>query len=169
MAVVRVTRKKGFAYRVRWKNEAGRWYSKTSARKSDADAYDAKVRLSKRKGDLDDLDAGKQRLRDFVAEWWRLDAEPRLAPKTLALYAGWRDKHILPRLGSVELRKITPALLQRFQTELLSQGTGAPTVRKTMVLLQGILERAVEWGKLTTNPARVVRKRRRGESGRSEP
>jgi hypothetical protein len=27
-----------------------------------------------------------------------------------------------------------------------------------MVLLQGILERAVEWGKLTTNPARVVRK-----------
>jgi integrase len=39
-----------------------------------------------------------------------------------------------------------------------SQGTGKPTIRKTLALLQGILERGVEWGRLPTNPARSVRK-----------
>ena len=33
-----------------------------------------------------------------------------------------------------------------------------PSVRRTMVILQGVLERAVEWQRIPANPARAVRK-----------
>jgi len=158
VAVVRVKRKKGFAYRVRWRYASGRWGSRTFARKSDADAFDSKVKVEKRKGDLADLDAGKQRIEKFIAEWWKLDAEPRLAASTLNYYAWLRDKHILPRLGQLELRQVTAERLQRFQKDMLQAGTGDVTTRKALVLLQGVLERAVEWRRISSNPARSVRK-----------
>ena len=79
MAIVKVQRKtKDSVYRVRWKDEAGKWHSRTFDRKRDAEAWEAKVVLAKRRGDLDDLDAGQQRLEDFVEEWWQLEAEPGL-------------------------------------------------------------------------------------------
>ena len=108
--------------------------------------------------DLDDIDAGRQLFRDFVEEWWTLDAEPRLATKTLRLYAGWRERYVLPRLGDHELRQLTPALIQRFQSELLRDGVSEVTVRKVLVFTQGILERAVEWGRIPANPVRSIRK-----------
>ena len=37
-------------------------------------------------------------------------------------------------------------------------GVGDPTVRKTLAFLQGILQRAVEWRRIDSNPAKAVRK-----------
>jgi integrase len=158
VAVVRVQRKKGFVYRVRWRDEAGRWHSKTFRLKADADTYDAKVKLHKRRGDLDELDAGKQRFKEFLAEWRHLYAEQHLSPKTLSLYDGLRDRFLLRHLGSFELRRLTPQVIQRFQADLKAQGVGQETIRKTLAMLQGVLERAVEWERLKVNPARVIKK-----------
>ena len=109
MAIVKVERKtKDSVYRVRWKDEAGKWHSRTFDRKRDAEAWEAKVVLAKRRGDLD---AGQQRLEDFVEEWWQLEAEPRLAPKTRELYRYLLDTHILPGLGSYQLRHLRPAII----------------------------------------------------------
>lgn len=158
MSIVREKRARGHVYRVRWWDESGRKRSKTFDRKRDADAYEAKVKVAKRRGDLADLDAGKQKLLSFVDEWWELYAEPRLKPKTRLMYAGLRDRYILPTLGNFELRRLTPATIQRLQADLVAEGVGQETIRKTLALLQGILERAVEWGRIQVNPARVVRK-----------
>jgi integrase len=158
VSIEKVERKRSRpVWRVRWYNDRGQRRSKIFRLKEDAEAFEAKVRVAKRQGDLDDLEAGKQPLSDFIKEWWRIDAEARLAPKTLELYGGFR-KRIDDRLGNVELRRLTPMMVQRFQADLQREGVGAPTVRKTLVLLQGILERAVEWGRIRTNPARAVRK-----------
>src|SRR3990172_9665074 len=82
MAIQRIERKKGTVYRVKWRDEAGKWQSKTFDRVKNARDFEGSIRVAKRRGELDDLDRGKQPLEEFIPEWWKLDAEPRLAPRT---------------------------------------------------------------------------------------
>jgi integrase len=45
-----------------------------------------------------------------------------------------------------------------FPADLTAAGVGDPTVRKTLAFLQGVLQRAVEWRRIDSNPAKGVRK-----------
>jgi integrase len=158
MSVERVERKDGVVvWRVRWR-QGGRNRSKVLGRKRDAEAFDAELVRKKRTGELAQLDAGKELLSDFGEEWWRLYAEPNLARSTLTGYASIWDAHVLPRIGSVPLRALTPDVVNRFRLELEADGVGPASVRKSLVLLQGVLQRACEWGRLASNPAAIVRK-----------
>jgi len=144
MSVERVVRKDGsVVWRVRWR-QAGRNRSKVLGRKRDAEAFDAEIVRRKRTGELAQLDAGKEPLADFGEEWWRLHAEPNLARSTLKGYASIWDAHVLPRLGSIPLRELTPDVVNRFRLELEAAGVGPTSVRKSLVLLQGVLQRACE-------------------------
>lgn len=79
MSIERVARKDGsVVWRVRWR-QAGQNRSKVLGRKRDAEAFDAELRRRKRTGEIAQLDAGKETLAEFGAEWWRLYAEPNLA------------------------------------------------------------------------------------------
>src|SRR3954452_22056392 len=158
MSVERVVRKDGgVVWRMRWR-QAGRNRSKVLGRKRDADAFDAEIVRRKRTGELARLDAGKEPLADFGEEWWRLHAEPNLARSTLKGYASIWDAHVLPRLGSIPLRELTPDVVNRFRLELEADGVGPASIRKSLVLLQGVLQRACEWGRLGPNRAAIGRK-----------
>jgi integrase len=109
-------------------------------------------------GDLEVVDAGKQTLAEFVEDWWEIYAQPSLAPATLELYAMLWDKHILPALGEERLRELTAEGIERWKSRLVTQGSGPVSIRKAMMLLQGVLQRAVEWQRIPHNPARLVRK-----------
>lgn len=151
-------RSRGAVWRVRWRDEAGRERSKVLGTKRDAEAFDAEVRRRKRTGELVQLDAGRDSLSDFAEEWWRLYAVPNLAPKTRQVYADLWDRHVLPRLGGYPLRDLTPEVLARFRVDLARAGVGDATIRKTLSIIQGVLQRAVEWHRLPANAARAVRK-----------
>lgn len=158
MSVERVERKDGtVVWRVRWR-QGGRNRSKVLGRKRDAEAFDAELVRKKRTGELAQLDAGKELLADFGEEWWRLYAEPNLAKSTLQVYAVQWDAHVLPRLGSIPLRELTPDIINRFRLELEADGVGPASIRKALTLLQGVLQRACEWGRIPSNPAVAVRK-----------
>jgi integrase len=158
MSVERVVRKDGsVVWRVRWRH-GGRNRSKVLGRKRDAEAFDADITRRKRIGELAQLDAGKEPLAQFGEEWWRLYAVPNLARSTLKGYASIWDAHVLPRLGSVPLRELTPDVVNGFRLELEADGVGPASLRKSLVLLQGVLQRACEWGRLTSNPVAIVRK-----------
>jgi Phage integrase, N-terminal SAM-like domain len=107
----------------------------------------AQIKLSKRRGDLASLDAGKEPLVEFAAEWWELYAKTHLAEATLRHYARLRDRYVVPALGRYELRRLSPRVIQHFVSGLEQQGVGSPTIRKTLAMLQGMMERAVEWGR----------------------
>ncbi|HEX7297937.1 MAG TPA: N-terminal phage integrase SAM-like domain-containing protein [Solirubrobacteraceae bacterium] len=124
MSIERVQRKDGTAvWRVRWR-QGGRNRSKVLGRTSDAEAFDAELVRRKGAGELAQLDAGKEPLADFGEEWWRLYGEPNLAKSTLNNYASMWDTHVLPRLGSLPLRELTPDLITRFRLELEASGVG---------------------------------------------
>ncbi len=158
MSVERVERKDGsVVWRVRWR-QGGRNRSKVLGRKRDAEAFDAELVRRKRTGELAQLDAGRELLSDFGEEWWRLYAEPNLARSTLQVYAVQWDAHVLPRLGSIPLRELTPDVITRFRLELEADGVGPASIRKALTLLQGVLQRACEWGRIPSNPVAPVRK-----------
>jgi len=158
MSVERLERRDGsIVWRVRWR-QGGRNRSKVLGRKRDAEAFEAEIVRRKRTGELAQLDAGKESLAGFGEEWWRLYAEPNLARSTLISYASMWDTHVLPRLGETPLRELTPEMINRFRLELEADGVGPASVRRSLVLLQGVLQRACEWGRIAANPAAVVRK-----------
>lgn len=170
MSIERIPRKRGTGWRVRWR-DGTRNRARTFDRKADAVAYEAEVRRRRRAGDLRPLDAGRETLQEFAEEWWRLHALPNLARSTLASYASLWDAHVVPRLGGIPLRELDPLTLTAFRTELAAAGVGTAATRRVMVILQGVLERAVEWQRIPANPARAVRKppQRRERAVRAMP
>jgi integrase len=65
---------------------------------------------------------------------------------------------VLPRLGSIRLNAITPEVIERYRFELEADGVGQPTVHRALVILQGVLRRAVEWRRIGYNPVKAVQK-----------
>jgi integrase len=98
-------------------------------------------------------------LDEYAVEWWSLYARPSLTAKTLEGYRYLWDAYVSPTLGALELGALTPLLLERWKAQLLDQqGVGPESVRRTMIMLQGALQRAIEWEYLASNPIRRVRK-----------
>jgi integrase len=147
-------------WRVRWTTEAGVKRAATFDTERDAKDFEARLRLLRRSNDLASLDAGRETLAEFAQEWWELEATPRLERATLLGYASHWNRHVLPRLGHMQLREITPLVLTRFRADLDRDGVGQETIRRTLVLLQSIFARAVEWQRVGSNPVRAVRKPR---------
>jgi site-specific recombinase XerC len=77
----------------------------------------------------------------------------------LLLLCSW-NVHVLPRLGGYRLRDLSPQVIVAFRTELETAGVGRDAIRKAMAMLQGILQRAVEWERIQGNPVKAVRKPR---------
>src|SRR5215218_8888310 len=155
------TRRDGTTYtvwRVRWRDEQGRGRNKTFDKLGDARAYEAKLRTLKRTGALADVDAGSETLAEFVEEWWKVYAGPNLERATLRAYASFWNGHALPRIGQLQLRELTPQVIAHFRADLEADGVGVEAIRKTMTMLQGVLQRAVEWGRVPTNAVKLTRK-----------
>ena len=112
-------------FRVRYRDAAGERRSKTFDSVQDAADWRSKVRLAERSGDLADLDAGTETLDTFAQEWVDRWAGGNLAETTVRGYISSYNRHISPRLGSMPLRTITPAVVEDFTRELERAGVGA--------------------------------------------
>jgi integrase len=84
--------------------------------------------------------------------------EANLAPRTVIYYANAWDLHVSPRIGGLRLRQISVEVCQRFAADLEAAGVGPSTRRKVLMLVGGVLQRAVEWGRIPSNPVRLIRK-----------
>ena len=157
MSIEKVTRKQGSVWRVRWRDSSGKPHSKVVGRKQDAIALDAELKRSKRLGTLTTFDGGRQTLEEFAQEWARLHAV-HLERKTRELYAYLLETHILSRLGGSQLQELTTESLTRWHADLAAGGTSPVAAGKALTLLGGVLERACEWQRIQSNPARHVRR-----------
>jgi hypothetical protein len=158
VSIEKVQRATGAVWRVRWRDPQGRPHSKVVGRKKDAEAMDTELKRAKRLGGSALAANSRQTLAEFAQLWWRRHAAPNLQRKTLQGYASVLDVHIIPRLGNVRLQALTPELIGDLRAEMAAAGVGAAQTRKALVVLQNILERAVEWRHLDYNPARGIRK-----------
>jgi len=157
MSVERVQRKSGAVWRVRWR-ENGQPHSRVMGSKRDAELFEADITRRKRLGQLSQIDAGRETVAEFAREWWRIHAEPNLAARTRESYAVVFDKHILPRVGGLPLREVTPAVVAGLSADLKAAGVGPAAARRALTVLQGIFSCAVTWGHAQSNPVVGVRK-----------
>jgi Phage integrase, N-terminal SAM-like domain/Arm DNA-binding domain len=137
----RRTSKTGF----RTKQDAQRWLNRTLTQLQDGSH----------------VETSKATLGDFLREDWLPSLSARgLRPTTLASYGMQIENHVLPRLGSVPLQRLTPTDLNRMYAEMLAGGRivgqgglSAKSVRYVHTILRRALADAVRWGRATRNPA----------------
>jgi integrase len=98
---------------------------------------------------LTDGDATKT-LTEFVSTW--KSSKHRAKGRTMQRYSTLLTNQILPHLGHQKLRSITPASVRTWISELVSEGTGAPTIKKAHALLRQIMKTAFEDELIRRNP-----------------
>jgi hypothetical protein len=111
VSVEKVKRAGGEVWRVRWRDPQGRARSRVVGRKHDAIALDAELKRSKRLGGTALASNSRETLGEFAQLWWHRHAQPNLQRHTLEHYASMLDVHIIPSLGNVRLRSLTPELI----------------------------------------------------------
>jgi len=120
-----------YVYRVRWKDPvSGQRLGEEFDTPEDALDFRAHLRLAARRGVLHELDMGRELLVDFAAEWWARFAKHELDKPTRTTYASIWNRHLLGRIGHLQLRQITPSVLDQLKTDLLEGGVGVPTIRR---------------------------------------
>jgi integrase len=101
----------------------------------------------------------KQNLAQFATEWLAA-IKPTIRPSTH--YSSRNlQLHVLPRLGSVQLRRIDAGMLNTLYAALLADGRkdhvggglSPRTVRYVHTIIHRALKDAVKWGRLARNPA----------------
>ena len=152
-------RRRGKQFEVRWTG-GDRKLSRNFLRAEDARAFDLDIKRRKQLGALaPGIIQSRQTLAEFMEEeWWPRYAIPNLAPDTRRRYLEVWGVHLLPRLGDYELREITPMVVEDLRDQMTHAKVGAPTQRKALMLLQGILRRAVVRGLMPVNAAQLVDK-----------
>lgn len=93
-----------------------------------------------------------------MTETWAKTHAVTLAPKTAKHYASLYDLHVEPYLGELKLTELTPEVIGRWQADRIAAGAGRVAVLHALELLGSILQRAVEGGRISRNPVRLVRK-----------
>jgi integrase len=94
---------------------------------------------------------------DLAAKWLELASET-LSPSTLREYRRLLMKIILPQFGSVKVRAIRPSDLDTFYASLRRRGVNgrplsAQSVHHVHALIRRLLNQALKWGWILTNPA----------------
>ena len=117
---------------------------------------------------LDPVKAGSYTLEQWLKLWYSVYVEPQVRYSTKEFYHNAIDHHIIPKLGSVKLEKLTMLQIQQFYNELLKSGRiqkkNQPELKEhglsprmvqcVHVVLNKALEHAVEEKLILANPAK---------------
>lgn len=152
-------RPKGDGYNVRWRDTTGRQRSKKVTLWRDAVALDGEMKRKKAMGELIVHERGTATLSDFWELWLERYGRVHVTPRTLESYERLWRKHVAPTLGRARMRDISNEDVAHL-VAALSGKLAAGSVRKVLAVLQGVLQRAVEWQYIPTNPCASTRKPR---------
>lgn len=90
----------------------------------------------------------------FLDRWHKEKAQT-VKPRTVEIYRKQADLHILPKIGSIKLAKLSPMHLQTLCSDV-ANNVGKRTAELVRVQLYGALKQAVRWQILPKNPAEAV-------------
>jgi integrase len=128
-----------------------------------AEAKQAEARLITEVGAGQHRASSNRTVAELVDRWleWRQSARP-ISPTTVATYRGYVERNIRPVLGKLQVRQLDTATLDAFYAHLRKQGgkggrpMAASSVHQVHAILSGALNRAVVWGWIPSNPARLA-------------
>ena len=98
----------------------------------------------------------RQSLAQYLEHWLEEVHKPAIKLTTYAKYRRVIDRHILPELGHLQLKKLTPEHLERLYAKKTREGLSASMVRHMHVILHEALEQAVRKRYLAQNVSDLV-------------
>ena len=100
----------------------------------------------------------RQTLAEFLDRWLNDVAKLRVKPTTFFTYEWHTRKHIKPRIGGVQLTKLTPLHIQNLYSRMIEEGASPRACQHVHVILHVALEEALRWGLVPRNVCDAVRK-----------
>ena len=101
-----------------------------------------------------------QTLKVYLNHWLEEVHRPSVGLRTYLGYRGKLDNYIVPALGHIQLRKLTPQQVQSFYAKMLKEGLKANTVNGIHNILHSALDNAVRWNLVSRNVSDLVTKPR---------
>src|SRR5262245_18632794 len=150
------------AWIVDYTDQQGGRHIHTFARKKDADAYAATIKVNVRAGVHTSTKA-------TVAEAgakWIADAEHRLEPATVESYKQHLRHHIVPYIGKVRLSELTVPAVREFMDRLRAAKCSPAMVKRVVGDLGSILADAQSRGLVAQNVVRSLSRRRERQAER---
>jgi len=124
-------------------------------------------RLLSRRNQGTYVDPTKMSVAEYLEHWLSVDIDRRVARKTAVRHRQLVHRQIIPRLGQLPMRKLTPVHIEAFEADLqhsgyvkgrkAGQGLAAQTVLHVHRTLSQALAHAVKTGVLFKNPAEQVK------------
>jgi len=154
-AITKRTTSEG-ALRRAWRLPDGTQRKRTFKRRADADNYRRKVEGDDLAGLVIDPNSGEVRFKGYADRWiqTRLVKGAPLSPSTKQGYRALLRRNLIPHLGSMPLRKITPEVVRDWHSDLV-HSAGRDQAAKSYRLLRAILNTAVEDMRIGRNPCRI--------------
>lgn len=98
----------------------------------------------------------KQTVQEYLEEWVEIHGKANLRPSTFAGYKCHIKNHIVPYIGNVPLKKLTPAMIDNMLKQLSDKGLSTSTCRYAQRILSVAFEAARKYRYIETNPARDI-------------
>jgi hypothetical protein len=140
------------AWIVDYADQDGSRHIRTFARKKDADAYEATVRVHVHAG----VHTSTKTTVAEAGRKWLVDAEDRLEPATVESYRQHLADHIIPYIGAMKLPQLTVSLVREFMDRLRADKRSPAMIKRVIGDLGSILADAQERGLVAQNVVRSL-------------
>ena len=99
---------------------------------------------------------GKLTIKEYLNEWVENHGKANLRPSTFNGYKSHIKNQILPHIGHIQLKQLTPAMLDNMFQKLADTGLSQSTLRYVQRILSVSMEAARKYRYIETNPARDI-------------
>lgn len=145
---------------IKYKSEGKvKTYSKKGfATKKEAVQHEAEMKLKLNNQSYIPPTASQSKLtvREYLEDWVEKHGTANLRPSTFAGYKSHIKNHILPYIGDVQLRNLTPMMLDDMFQQLFAKGLSQSTVRYAHRIIGVAMEHARKYHYIEGNPARDI-------------
>ena len=97
-----------------------------------------------------------QTLKQFLNDWLEYTVKPKNRRQTYRSYEWIIRVHLIPALGQISLKKLSPQKLQAFLNERHSTGLSPTTIKHINATLRAALSQARRWQFVPQNVAKLV-------------
>lgn len=134
--------------------------SKSFSRLEDAEDHRRSLTVAKQTGRMDQVGSDLITLSELATEHFTAEGDS-LSQRTLEGYnQQWRANVKTHHIANYPIRMLAaqPKLIEDFRDDLKAHKVGDASIRKTLAVIQTVLERGVRHGRIPYNPAKAVTK-----------
>ena len=95
-------------------------------------------------------------LGEYLRRWLQDSARMTLRPRTFNSYRAIVELHLIPALGRIPLRKLSPGDVEAYVLRIVESGLSTRTAQYHHAVLRRALTQAERWGLVSRNAARLV-------------